>query len=218
MRLGRFDESTPYARRATELDPTNSFAHYMHGVSMMIHGMERHRWELFAASIPPLVQAVQLDPSDSASYFGLADMYLQAAQPEQAVPLLQRAVVLERSGGTGGKVRLPGARALLGAAQRRLGKLVDARKILEEAVAAYEADEHLYAATFTALARCELGRVAELENSPEEALGHYLVATALCEARRERLGTARFAIRARLGQARAQSALGPRDSERLLPD
>ncbi|MGZ6060468.1 MAG: protein kinase domain-containing protein, partial [Myxococcaceae bacterium] len=136
LRLGRFEESTRYSRRATELDPVNSFAHYMHGVSMMIHGMERHRWELFAASIPPLVRAIQLDPSDTASYFGLADTYLQAGQPEQALPLLQRAVVLERSGGTGGKVRLPGARALLGAAQRRLGKLAEARSILEEAVAA----------------------------------------------------------------------------------
>ncbi|MGZ6140759.1 MAG: hypothetical protein ACXWLA_08795, partial [Myxococcaceae bacterium] len=92
------------------------------------------------------------------------------------------------------------------------------RSILEEAVAAYEADEHLYAPTFTALARCELGMVAELESHPEEALGHYLVAGALCEARRERLGTTQLGIRAHLGQARAKHRLGQTDSERLLAE
>jgi tetratricopeptide (TPR) repeat protein len=145
-------------------------------------------------------------------------MYLQTGQPEVAEPLLQRAVVLERSGGTGGKVRLPGARALLGGARRRLGRLAEAREILQEAVAAYEADEHLYAATFTVLARCELGLVAEVEGHLEEALGHYLVAGALCEARRERLGTAQLGVRARLGQARIHAALGQRDASRLLAD
>jgi eukaryotic-like serine/threonine-protein kinase len=207
LRLHRFPEAATEGRLATELDPDNDMAHYMLGAAYMLGGFEEHRWELFARAVPVYVRAIELNPPSIPPYFGLSAMYLLLGEYELAKGVLDRAVEIEARGQKA-TLKLPGALSLRGCLDRRLGDDSTAVRRQQAAVAMYEADDHLYAVTFTALSHCELGLLAERAGRDEEALGHYLVATALCEARRERLGTGWFLVRGRLGQACCYQRLG----------
>ncbi|MGO8968404.1 MAG: protein kinase domain-containing protein [Myxococcaceae bacterium] len=207
VRQKRFAEAAAEGRLASEMDPDNDMAHYMLAASYMVGGFEEHRWELFARAIPVYVRAIELNPSSIAPHFGLGAIYLLLGEYQLAAGVLDRAVEIEARGQKA-TLKLPGALALRGSLDRRQGDDATALQRQQAAVAKYEADDHLYAVTYTALARCELGLLAERAGRNEEALGHYVLAAALCEARRERLGTGWFLVRARLGQACCYHKLG----------
>jgi TolB-like protein/Flp pilus assembly protein TadD len=210
IRQKRFREAAVEGLRATELDPDNDMAHYMLAAAYMFSGFEEHRWELFARAVPVYVRAAELNPSSIPPYFGLGALYLLTGDYRLATGVLDRAVEIEARGQKA-TLKLPGALTLRGCLDRRLGEDATAIARQRAAVAMYEADDHLYAVTFTALSRCELGLLSERAGQNEEALGHYLLAAALCEARRERLGTGWFLVRARLGQACCYHKLGRHD-------
>lgn len=114
-RSGRTDDAVRSVRRAIELNPTYAPAHRRLGLWLLdrddTDGAER-----------AFTRAGEIDSSDVSSAVGLARVYLQRLQNQQAVDVLERALA-----------RHPGDRyamQLLGTAYRRLGRVDDAEYAL----------------------------------------------------------------------------------------
>ena len=114
-RTGFLDDAIHNVRRAIELSPTYGPAHMRLGLWLLDRddsdGAER-----------AFTRAGELDPRDVSSAVGLARVYLQRLQNQQAVDVLERALA-----------RTPGDRyamQLLGTAYRRLGRVDEAEYAL----------------------------------------------------------------------------------------
>ncbi len=114
-RTGGLDDAIANVRRAIELNPTYAPAHLRLGLWLLDRGDTDGAERAFT-------RAGEIDPSDVSSAVGLARVYLQRLQNQQAVDVLERALA-KRSGDRY-------AMQLLGTAYRRLGRVDEAEYAL----------------------------------------------------------------------------------------
>ena len=218
-RTNRFAEATALIERAVAVKPEVGRTQYALGMQRTHLAYDVQHWELLGRAVPPLIRAIALAPNEVAFLIGLGAIYLQSGNWEQAEPVLKAGAALEMQIGREVVFRFIGVRALLGALRRRQGRYAEASQILDDALNAYEQDEFLYAAAFTAQTQCELGRVAERVGDYEVAMARYRAAAGVAEIRKSVLGCRWIKARARFGLARALHHLRlPTDARVALDD
>ena len=114
-RSGRTEDAVRNVRRAIELNPAYAPAHRRLGLWLLDRGDTDGAERAFT-------RAGEIDPDDVSSAVGLARVYLQRLQNQQAVDVLERALA-----------KTPGDRyalQLLGTAYRRLGRVDEAEYAL----------------------------------------------------------------------------------------
>ena len=202
-RMNRSEESLALFERAVAVNPELSQMQYNLAMLRLIRAYEFQEWEMLGRAVPPLIRATALAPDWVANLIGLGTIYLQSGNWEHAEPVLVAGAALEQRVSRPTPFRFVGVRALLGALRRRQGRYAEASEILDEALNAYEQDEFMYAAAFTAQVHCELGRVAERLGEHEVAVGRYRAAAGVAEMRKSVIGCRWIKARARFGLARA---------------
>ncbi len=218
-RTNRAAEAAALVERAVAVNPEVPQTQYLLGMQHMMLAFDFQQWEMLGRAVPPFVRAIALAPKEIAFQIGLATLYLQSGNWEHAEPVLVAGTAVERQEGRQSTFRFIGIRALLGALRRRQGRYAEASVILDEALTAYEQDEFLYAAAFTAQTQCELGRVAECVGEYEVAMARYRAAAGVAEIKKSVLGCRWIKARARFGLARALRHLRlPADAQVALDE
>ena len=218
-RMNRSAEAAELLALAVSVNPEMSEAQYGLAMQRVTLAYDFQQWEMLGRAVPPLIRAIALAPDRVSNLIGLGTVYLQSGNWEHAEPVLVAGAALERRAGRPTVFRFVGVRALLGALRRRQGRYPEASQILEEALSAYEQDEFVYAAAFTALVQCELGRVAERLGDYEVAMARYRASAGVAEMKKSVLGCRWIKARARFGLARALHHLRlPADSRVALDD
>jgi DNA-binding SARP family transcriptional activator/TolB-like protein len=211
-RADRFDEATSAGARAVEVEPANPLAHYFHASAEVMRGARRYEPEAYAAAVPKLLRALELDPTMVAAQLQLGWLYIVNGDYARAREALDAAVAVELAGRYQ-EVRFPGGLLLRGALHVRENQLEEGRSLLVRAIERYAGTDHVYAEAFTALAHCWLGEIAVRTAMHDEALAAFDRALALAVANPEKLGIGHVIVRARVGLATAFHALRMRRDE-----
>jgi serine/threonine protein kinase len=115
--MGQWDEAIAASQRSVELDPLNPFFHY--------HlGLRYYNARQYDRSIEQHRKALELEPNYPQAYNGLANNFIQIGKPDEAVSAMESAA---RFAG-----HAPLGRRMLGSIYARVGRIADARKILDE--------------------------------------------------------------------------------------
>ncbi len=202
-RMNRPAEAHELLERAVADNPEMNDTQHALAMTRLTLAFDLQQWEMLGRAVPPLTRAISLAPDEVANFISLGAVYLQSGNWELAEPVLVAGAALERRAGRPNAFRSSGVRALLGALRRRQGRYAEASLILDEALDAYEQDDFFYAAAFTALVQCEMGRVAERIGDYEVAMGRYRAAAGVAEMKKSALGCRWIKARARFGLARA---------------
>jgi len=206
-RLERHEDAERAGLRATSLAPDSTHAHYMLAANRHIQGMRSGDRERLQGAAESYLHAVEVEPIGQTTYMGLGWLFVVDGQYEPARRLLDCAVLVERSG-LSREMKFVGALALRAGLHLREGELVDADRLLSEALGRYPSADHVYAPAFTALSLALMGEAAYRRAEFDAAIGHYGRAADLAAQHPERLAMGHHLIRGRLGLARALHRLG----------
>jgi tetratricopeptide (TPR) repeat protein len=207
FRQGRFHEAVGIARRGVEHDPTSDAVWYMLGCSHLCRAVVAHEPAEMAASVPPYLRCVTLNPRYLPGWMALGEIYLMRGQHSHARLAIDRAVALEREGGG---LHFLGAfvqRALLHMAA---GELDAAAPLLDEAIERYTTVDHVYSETMSAYALGTRGCLAERLGNDMAALRDFDEASRIADVNEHRIAIGAHFVKGRLGRARVLHRLGQR--------
>jgi tetratricopeptide (TPR) repeat protein len=137
---GRFDDAIAAGKRAIEIDPLS-------GVPAFLLGNAYYAARRFDAAIEYMRKGIETNPDNSRMRLTLADVYAYAGQPEKAIEECERALAHALS--------QPG-RLAVAATYAKVGKIEDARRILDEAEKTWKPGSAL--SVFIAAVHARLGK------------------------------------------------------------
>lgn len=212
-RQGRFEEAAAAGRHAVELEPESPLAPYFLAVSLWQVGVVAFDTRGWDEAVRLLARANDLAPRFEPAYMVAADLHMRLGRWREAREAAAAAVEIEESGDFE-LTRFVGGHTALGWAELRLGDLGAAEAAFEKGAAALEADDHVYARVYCALARCGLGEVRLRLRRWDEALGPMRRAVEYALASPASLGVGWIVVRARVGLARGFRGVGLGREER----
>lgn len=158
-RQGHFEEAVATGRRAVELEPRGSLAHYFLAVAWWLKaGLEGVEPEAWAEAVRHIHRSTELAPRNQSAFLIRADLYMRCGVYESAHAAAVQAADIEVSGNFE-NARFVGGQALLGAVLARQGRYEEAWRGLDRALASLAATDHVYTAAFAALCRCHQAKL-----------------------------------------------------------
>ncbi len=205
LRQGKYDEAVRAARTAIEHDPGGPMAWFILGTILSMRGVATGDPADLARAIPPLLRARAINAAFHPPAMGAAAVYILRGQYSHATPLLDEAMIVERSGQ---------GHLFIGAAVQRASVFLHsdeperAREPLAWALNAYPAMDHVYSEIMTAYAHIVEGSLEERKGNIAAAQRAFEAALALAEAHPHRVGIGSHWVRAQSGLARVRFARG----------
>ncbi|MGH7726880.1 MAG: protein kinase domain-containing protein [Candidatus Eiseniibacteriota bacterium] len=199
LRQYRFDEGIAETRRVIELDRRHPYGPYFGACGFLAQGRAEE-------SLPLFQQALALEPGFPFAWVGLGWAHLQAGRPGEAIWCFEQSLALEskpiRYGTT------PGARAFIAEADRRTGRLSEARAGAMAGLENIDRTDHMYRDTFRAMALATLGRTALDQDDPAGARAAFTQLEAHIRGRDRTLGGGQFLTQALAGLAASGGGAG----------
>jgi serine/threonine-protein kinase len=214
FRQGRFHEAVEIARRGVEHDPTSDTVWYMLGCSHLCRAFVAHEPEAMAASVPPYLRCVALNPRNLPAWMALGSIYLMRGQHSHAKLAIDRAVALEREGG--GLLFL-GALVQRAVLHMAAGELEAAGPLLDQAIERYTTADHVYSETMSAYALVTRGCLGERLGKGLAALRDFDEAWHIADANEHRIAIGAHFVKGRLGRVRVLHRMGQvREADEVL--
>lgn len=212
-RQSRFAEAVARGRRAIELEPENPMAAYFLALALWQVGIVAHDTRGWDEAVSLLARATELAPGFHPPHSVAADLHMRYGRWTAAREAAAAAVAIEESGEFEFS-RFVGGHTVLGWVELRCGRIDEAEAAFEKGLRTTEADDHVYARAYSALARCGMGEARLRRRRYDEALGALRRAAEYAMANPSALGLGWFVARARIGLARCFRGLGMGREER----
>lgn len=214
-RAGRLDEAETAALRATALEPGNAMAHYFLAVARCVLGEQRRDWSRFVGAAESYRRSIEAEPAYLMAYAGLAWLYLQSGQYDEARRVIEGATPLEWSGRTRGPAILGGVSYFRARLALREGRDEAAERDLVDLARKLEQTEHVYTQLYLGMTAVSLAEVALRRRAWDRAVAHALRARELADRHRYRLAMGHLVVLAETALAKAMLGLGDqREAER----
>ena len=205
LRQRKYDDAVKAARTAIEHDPGGPMAWFILGTILSMRAVGTENPADLARAIPPLLRARAINAAFHPPAMAAAAIYMLRGQYSHAAPLLQEAMIVERSGQ---------GHLFIGAAVQRASILLHsddparAREPLAWALNAYPAMDHVYSEIMTAYAHIVGGCLDERTGNVAAAERSFSSAIELAEQHSHRVGIGSHWVRAQCGIARVRYAQG----------
>ena len=200
-RRERYAEAERAARRALALDQGNPLAHYMLGMTLLVRAtMDTADVADFAEAVTLLRYTLDRAPTLQAAALALGSAHLLHGDTHGAAPACARAARIEE-GDAPQENQFVGGLFLHGVQALRAGDQANAAERLQRAVTRYAVSDHVYAASFHALAHCALAEVALRAGRSDDALTAYERALAVMQSHPSALAAGWVLVRAQTGRA-----------------
>ncbi|MEO8619987.1 MAG: protein kinase [bacterium] len=205
LRQRRYDDAVKTARTAIEHDPGGPMAWFILGTILSMRAIATKNPADLARAILPLLRARAINAAFHPPAMSAGAVYILRGQYSHAEPLLDEAMVVERSGQ---------GHLFIGAAVQRASIYLNsdeperARELLAWALSAYRAMDHVYSEIMTAFAHIVEGSLEERKGNFAAAQRAFDAAIALAEQHPHRVGIGSHWVRAQSGLARVRYARG----------
>jgi len=204
-RQHRYDEAIAAARTAIDRDPGSHFGWYLLGIVFGMRAVERGIPIDMARAIPPILRARAINPEFHPALMMGGDLYMLRGQYAHATTLLDRAVIVERSGK--GFIFL-GSYVQRAAIHAHSNELDAAAALLDLAITTYPTMDHVYAETMTAFAYFVRGALEEQRGNDEAAERSFRASCRIAESNDHRFGIGAHWTKSKLGLARTAHRRG----------
>jgi serine/threonine protein kinase/tetratricopeptide (TPR) repeat protein len=193
-RQDRFQEAVATGRRAVELEPRGTLAHYFLAVAWWLKaGLEGAEPEEWAEAVHHIHRSTELAPRNQSAFLIRADLYLRCGAYESAHAAAAQAADIERSSDFE-SARFVGGQALLATVLSRQGRYEDAWRAFETALSSLATTDHVYTHAFSALCRCQQAKLLLRRQEYSAALPLIRQARAHTEEHRQALAVGWFRV------------------------
>jgi DNA-binding winged helix-turn-helix (wHTH) protein/tetratricopeptide (TPR) repeat protein len=207
LRQGDLDDALAMGRKAVQLQPDYSYAHYFLGLAHLAR-TERDSGGLAEARIH-LLNALTVDPTHIPAWICMSWCALMQGDHAEALEAGIRAAALER--GAVPVSLFPGNEIFLGQAHLRAGDLSAAERSFRTAAEVMDRTDHAYREVTLGLCFCGLGEVLIRKGDPASALPAFRRAWQLAGEYSSALGSQRLRVLSGAGLASAYALTGAPD-------